>query len=69
MEVVLGLLDAFEEVDHVRPVAESPAEHLQAGLDPLEGVAALVRQAGRHLADGRQPLRLQGLPLSRLSTR
>ena len=36
-----------------------PRQHFQAGLAAGQGVAALVGQAGHHLADGRQPFGLQ----------
>ena len=59
MEVVLRLLDAGDQVEGFGPVLDLQGEHLQAGLAALQGVAALVGQAGHHLADGRQPLGLQ----------
>ena len=68
MQIVLGLLDAGYEVEGLRS-GQSPAEHLQAGLAALQGVAVLVGQTGHHLADGRQPLRLQGSPLGFLQVR
>ena len=61
LQVVLGLLDAGDEVQRLRPVLHLPGEHLQARLAAGQGVAALVGQAGHHLADGRQPFVLQGL--------
>ena len=65
MEVVLGLLEPVDQVERLGPVADGQGEHLQAGLAALQGVAALVRQPGDHLADGGQPLGLQ-CPLLRL---
>ena len=61
VEVVLGLLDAGRSGRAPRAGPRTvQGEHLQAGLAALQGVAALVGQAGDHLADGRQPLGLQG---------
>jgi hypothetical protein len=69
LEVVLGLLDATHQIERLGPVLHFQLEHLQAGLTAGQRVAALVGQAGHHLADGRQPLRLQapllGLPAIR----
>ena len=69
MEVVLGLLDAADQVERLGPVADGQGEHLQAGLAALQRVAALVRQPGDHLADGGQPLGLQGPLLGLLEER
>ena len=60
VEVVLGLLEPVDQVERLGPVADGQGEHLQAGLAALQGVAALVGQPGDHLADGGQPLGLQG---------
>ena len=64
LEVVLGLLDAVDQVQGLGPVLHFPGEHLQARLAAGQGVAALVGQAGHHLADGRQPFGLQQFPRS-----
>ena len=59
MEVVLRLLKPGDQVEGFGPVPDGQGEHLQAGLAALQGVAALVRQAGDHLADGGQSLGLK----------
>ena len=58
-EVVLRLLEPSDEVEGFGPILDLQREHLQAHLAAIQGVAALVGQAGDHLADGRQPFGLQ----------
>ena len=65
VQVVLRRLEPGDEVERLRPVLDLQGEHLQADLAAMQRVAALVAQAGDHLADGRQPLGLQR-PLLRL---
>ncbi len=59
VQVVLRLLEPVDQVERLGPVADGQGEHLEAGLAALQGVAALVRQPGDHLADRGQPLGLQ----------
>ena len=68
-QVVLGRLDLGRQLQGLRLALEPPAQPLQVGLAALQGVAALVGEAGHRLADGRQPLRLQRLPLGLLQFR
>ena len=67
--MVLGLLEPADQVERLGPVADGQGEHLEAGLAALQGVAALVGQPGDHLADGGQPLGLQGPLLGLLEER
>ena len=62
--MVLGLLNAADQLQGLGPVLDLQGQHLQAGLAARQGVAALVGQAGHHLADRRQALGLQGALLS-----
>ncbi len=59
VEIILGFLEAADQVQGLGPVAHGQGEHLQAGLAPLQSIAALVRQPGDHLPDRGQPLRLK----------
>ncbi len=60
LQMLLGSHRSGDEIERLGPVLDLENQHLQAGLAPLQGVAALVGQAGHRLADGRQPLGLQG---------
>ena len=63
--MVLRLLEPVDQVERVGPIADGQSEHLQARLAALQRIAALVGEAGDHLADGGQALCLKG-PLLRL---
>ena len=65
VEVVLCLLEPVDQVECLGAVANPQGEHLETRLAALQGVAALVRQPGDHLADGGQSLGLE-CPLLRL---
>ena len=65
VKVVLCLLEPADQVERLGAVADAQGEHLETRLAALQGVAALVRQPGDHLADGGQPFRLE-CPLLRL---
>ena len=64
--MVLRRLEPRDQGEGFGAVLDGQCQHLQARLAPLQGVAALVRQPGDHLADGRQPLGLHGALLSLL---
>ena len=62
-QMILGRLNADDQVERFRSIFAFECQHFQAGLAACEGVAALVGQAGHHLSDGGQPFGLQGLLL------
>ncbi len=67
--MVLSFLDPIDEVESLGAVADDQGEHFQASLAASEGVAALVRQTGHHLADRGQPFGLHGALLGLLEER
>ena len=67
MEVVLRILNAVDQVEGFGPVSHLPGQHLQASLAALARALRLSwARPGDHLADGRQPLRLERLLLGLL---
>ena len=60
MKVFLGFLNASHERQGFGTVFDLEREHFQAGFAALEGVAALVDQAGHCFADGSEALGLAG---------